>query len=96
MPLVHDLPFLGCAVKPCTEGLHVQADMNATGTFWREYVGGGDTTVYLSSSKLSLFTILCQMTENHHNYQSLMLVLNQFKQDYSSTQFLIENMKYQT
>ena len=48
MLTVHGLPFLGYAVKPCTEGLHMQSDMNVTGTLWGSYIRGGDTTVYLS------------------------------------------------
>ena len=34
MPIVHSLSFLGCAVKPCTEGVHVHSEMDVAGTFW--------------------------------------------------------------
>ena len=40
------LIILGCAIKPCIVGLHVQSKMNVLSTFGSHEMGGGDTSTY--------------------------------------------------
>ena len=39
-------------VKPCTDGVHVQSEMNAEGTIGGHGMGGGNTTASLLTNRL--------------------------------------------
>ena len=41
------LIIFGLTVKPCIESVHMLSETNATGIFWRSYIGGRDITFTL-------------------------------------------------
>ena len=45
----------GCAIKPCTDSVHVQSATNVPGTFGGHGMGGGDTTTSLTVLKFLIF-----------------------------------------